>query len=131
MPTGSEVFPFLHPTWQTGLHPRAAPGVVGGLVAGFLKLVLALCPAQASFKPSSGLSFGSHLQVSWPVNPVLFSQVRGVLALLSCSPPPSHYVNLSRWRGVTCEAAFGRPFSSLHPPRRKEPTLEVVRAAMA
>ena len=41
------------------LAARAQQGVVGGLVAGFLKLVLALCPAQASCKPSSGLSFGS------------------------------------------------------------------------
>jgi len=56
----SELLPFLiGPIRQTGLHPRAAPGVVGGLVAGFLKVVLALCPAQASCKPSSGLSFGS------------------------------------------------------------------------
>ena len=75
----SELLPFLiGPIRQTGLHPRAAPGVVGGLVAGFLKVVLALCPAQASCKPSSGLSFGSPAgQLAGTHGP--FFEVRGVL----------------------------------------------------
>jgi len=62
---------------------------------------------------------------------VHFSQVRGVLALLRCSPPSSHGITLSRRRGVTYEAAFDRPFHFCIRHVGRSPPPEVVRAAMA